>query len=100
MIEDGEEMLNEGCITDTTLEFTQDNEIFAEISTEDEGNSGDCIEQSNEGVWTYLGDNMIESPAFGSEQAVEVQFEDDDRLLLPSPETEEDPYTQVLIRVE
>ncbi len=98
VIENGEELQNEGCITNTTFEFTENNEFLADYSVDDDINPDECIESSIEDIWLYLGDSRIESPAF--EQVTEVQFEGDDRMLLPSPETEEEPYAQVLIRVQ
>jgi hypothetical protein len=98
VIEDGEEFQNEGCITNTTFEFTENNEFLADYSVDDDTNSEECVESSVEDIWLYLGDSRIESPAF--EQVTEIQFEGDNRMLLPSPETEEDPYTQVLVRVQ
>jgi|GEM_PF-2170444 hypothetical protein len=98
VIEDGEEFQNEGCITNTTFEFTENKEFLADYSVDDDTNSEECVESSVEDIWLYLGDSRIESPAF--EQVTEIQFEGDNRMLLPSPETEEDPYTQVLVRVQ
>lgn len=98
VIEDGEELQNEGCVTDTTFEFTENNEFLAEYSVDDDINPGECVENSVQESWTYLGNNRIESPAF--KQVAEIQFEGNDRMLIPSSETEEEPFTQVLIRIE
>ena len=98
VIEDGEEFQNEGCITNTTFEFTQNNEFLADYSVDDDNNPGECIESSVEDTWSYLGNSQIESPAF--DRVTEIEFEGNDRMLLPSPETENEPYTQVLLRVE